>query len=457
MLSRLFFALFYLLVAALCGYWLEGAQGLAITVNATLVALLIKDYLRGQQLEMWLRGGDPSADVNLTGFWAELVDRIRRGFKSRTQLAERNHQRLQEFLAAIQASPNGVLLLDEEGRIEWCNQTAAVHLGLHEQRDLGQHIGNLVRDPAFTRYVAQGDYSNEVIIDGRSNSFSQLRKLQMQLHPYGENKRLLLTRDVTARAQADQMRRDFVANVSHEIRTPLTVLAGFVETLQSLPLSPEEQRQYLDLMADQAHRMQGLVSDLLTLSQLEGSPPPPVTEAVDLKPLMAQVKSDAAALSALSGHDGLPMHTLTFDLLDHLHLLGSRAEIHSAVSNLVNNAVRYTPAGGKIDVAWALDTEGHAQFTVKDDGVGIAAEHLPRLSERFYRVDRSRSRESGGTGLGLAITKPIVQRHGGSFQIQSELGLGSCFKLIFPGSRVRIGQLQQALLSDPETALIPVA
>ena len=137
--------------------------------------------------------------------------------------------------------------------------------------------------------------------------------------------------------------------------------------------------------------------------------------------------------------------------------MGSRAEIHSAVSNLVNNAVRYTPAGGKIDVVWALDTEGQAQFKVKDDGVGIAPEHLPRLSERFYRVDRSRSRESGGTGLGLAITKHIVQRHGGSFQIQSELGVGSCFKLIFPGSRVRIGQLQETFLSDPETTLIPVA
>jgi two-component system phosphate regulon sensor histidine kinase PhoR len=438
MLSRLLFALFCLLVAALCGYWLEGTLGVAITVNATLVALLVKDYLRGQQLEMWLRGGDPNAEVNLTGFWAELVDRIRRGFKSRTQLAERNHQQLQEFLSAIQASPNGVLLLDEEGRIEWCNQTAAAHLGLHEQRDLGQYIGNLVRDPAFARYAAQEDFSNEVIIDGRSNSFSQLRKLQIQLHPYGENKKLLLTRDITERALADQMRRDFVANVSHEIRTPLTVLAGFVETLQSLPLSPEEQRQYLDLMAVQAHRMQGLVSDLLTLSQLEGSPPPPVTEAVDLKPLMAQVKSDAVALSALQSDEGLPIHTLTFALPDHLHVLGSRAEIHSAVSNLVNNAVRYTPAGGKIDVVWALDTEGQAQFKVKDNGVGIAPEHLPRLSERFYRVDRSRSRESGGTGLGLAITKHIVQRHGGSFHVQSEVGAGSCFSLVFPSARVKI-------------------
>ena len=449
MLSRLLFALFCLLITATCGYWLLGSTGVWMATVGVLLALLLSDYERGHRLEMWLRRGDPTADVNLTGFWAELVDRIRRGFKARTQLAEQNQQRLQEFLSAIQASPNGVLLLDEEGRIEWCNQTAAAHLGLHEQRDLGQYIGNLVRDPAFTSYVAQEDYSNEVIIDGRFNSFSQLLKLQLQLHPYGENKRLLLTRDVTARAQADQMRRDFVANVSHEIRTPLTVLAGFVETLQSLPLSPEEQRQYLDLMAVQAHRMQGMVSDLLTLSQLEGSPPPPVTEAVDLKSLMAQVKSDAVSLSALQGNDGLPVHTLTFDLPDHVHVLGSRAEIHSAVSNLVNNAVRYTPAGGKIEVVWSLDAEGQAQFSVKDDGVGIAAEHLPRLSERFYRVDRSRSRESGGTGLGLAIAKHIAQRHGGSFHIQSELGKGSSFSLSFPSARVKT-ETKAALDLTPE-------
>jgi len=438
MLPRLLFALFVLVVTATCGFWLFGNVGIWIAVNASLLALLVNDYVCGYRLEKWLRQGEPLDLIELTGFWGELVDRIRRGYKSRDQLAVRNQLRLQEFLSAIQASPNGVVLLDTDGRIEWCNQTAATHLGLHEQRDLGQHIVNLVRDPAFTRYMALANYSNEVEIEGRSHSLSQLLQLLVQLHPYGENKKLLLTRDVTARAQADQMRRDFVANVSHEIRTPLTVLAGFVETLQSLPLSPEERHKYLDLMGAQATRMQGLVSDLLTLSQLEGSPPPPVTESVDLKPLMAQVRSDALALSALQGPEGLPVHVFTFDLPEHLLLGGSRAEIHSAVSNLVNNAVRYTPAGGKIDVAWALRGDGQATFSVKDNGVGIAAEHLPRMSERFYRVDRSRSRESGGTGLGLAITKHIAQRHGGSFHVHSALGEGSCFSLDFPSNRVKL-------------------
>jgi two-component system phosphate regulon sensor histidine kinase PhoR len=437
MLFRLLFALFALLVTATGGFWLAGTTGLWIAANAGLLALLLRDYVSGYRLEKWLRQGEPLAMIELTGFWGELVDRIRRGYKSRDQLAVRNHLRLQEFLSAIQASPNGVVLLDTEGRIEWCNQTAATHLGLHEQRDLGQHIVNLVRDPAFTRYMALANYSNEVEIEGRSHSLSQLLHLLVQLHPYGENKKLLLTRDVTARAQADQMRRDFVANVSHEIRTPLTVLAGFVETLQSLPLSLEERHQYLDLMGVQATRMQGLVSDLLTLSQLEGSPPPPVTESVDLKPLMAQVKSDALALSALQGPEGLPVHAFTFVLPEHLLLGGSRAEIHSAVSNLVNNAVRYTPVGGQIHVAWVLSVDDQATFSVKDNGVGIAPEHLPRMSERFYRVDRSRSRESGGTGLGLAITKHIAQRHGGSLHIQSALGEGSCFSLVFPSNRVK--------------------
>jgi two-component system phosphate regulon sensor histidine kinase PhoR len=439
MLSRLLLTLFVLWVSALGGYWLGGMKGILWATNAALLGLLVRDYFSAHKLVVWLRKGEPLAVIEMDGFWGELVDRVRRGFKNRSQLAEQHQNRLKDFLSAIQASPNGVLLLDEEGRIEWCNQTAAVHLGLDDKRDVGQHIVNLVRDPLFTRYVAQGDYQKEVVIEGRTNSLTQQLNLQVQLHPYGDNKKLVLTRDDTARAKADQMRRDFVANVSHEIRTPLTVLAGFVETLQSLPLKRDERKKYLDLMAVQATRMQGLVSDLLTLSQLEGSPPPPASEAVDLKPLMAQVKSDAIALSALHGTDGQAMHTFHFDWPERLHIGGSRAEIHSAVSNLVNNAVRYTPAHGVIDVLWKIGPEGQALFSVRDNGVGIAAEHLPRLSERFYRVDRSRSRESGGTGLGLAITKHIVQRHGGSFQVESEVGVGSCFSLLFPPSRVKWG------------------
>jgi len=225
-----------------------------------------------------------------------------------------------------------------------------------------------------------------------------------------------------------------VANVSHEIRTPLTVLAGFVETLQSLPLEPAQQQDYLALMSVQASRMQTLVNDLLTLSQLEGSPPPSASEQVALVPLMAQVEADARALSALQGENETPVHTLHFAPTPDWTLTGARSELHSAVTNLVSNAVRYTPAGGRIDVAWQVQGD-ELVLSVRDTGPGIAPEHLPRLSERFYRVDRSRSRESGGTGLGLAITKHVAQRHGGALRIESQLGVGSTFMLALPASR----------------------
>jgi len=225
-----------------------------------------------------------------------------------------------------------------------------------------------------------------------------------------------------------------VANVSHEIRTPLTVLAGFVETLQSLPLEPAQQQDYLSLMAVQAGRMQTLVNDLLTLSQLEGSPPPGASEQVPLAALMAQVEAEARALSALQGGREAPVHALQFAPTPDWTLAGSRSELHSAVTNLVSNAVRYTPAGGRIEVAWQAQGE-ELVLSVRDTGPGIAPEHLPRLSERFYRVDRSRSRESGGTGLGLAITKHVAQRHGGALRIDSQLGVGSTFMLALPASR----------------------
>jgi two-component system phosphate regulon sensor histidine kinase PhoR len=278
-----------------------------------------------------------------------------------------------------------------------------------------------------------------VIIEGRTNCLAQNIKLSVRLHAYGEGQLMLLSRDVTAVALADAMRRDFVANVSHEIRTPLTVLSGFVETLQTIPLGEEECQSYLHLMSVQAERMQSLVADLLTLSQLEGSLPPGKHDKTPLSELMAQVFSDARSLSSvLSGQEGDergPVHELVFEPSPPSVLLGVRSELLSAISNLVNNAVRYTPAGGRIQTKWSRHTDW-VTFSVTDTGPGIAPEHLPRLSERFYRVDRSRSRETGGTGLGLAIAKHVVQRHGGELRIESQVGVGSTFMLVFPASRL---------------------
>jgi two-component system phosphate regulon sensor histidine kinase PhoR len=338
------------------------------------------------------------------------------------------------MLAAIQASPNGVVLLDPDGRIEWCNQTAAQHLGLDVTRDLRQYVANLIRDSAFGAYAAAGDFNADVLVAGRASTPSRPVRLSLQLHPYGQGRRLLLSRDVTLIEQAEAMRRDFVANVSHEMRTPLTVLAGFVETLQTLDLSPQEVRRYLDLMATQSQRMQTLVSDLLTLSRLEGSPLPGLSESFPVQALMSQCELDA---SALSSYMGRAQHRFEFDLQGAADLIGVASELQSAFSNLVSNAVRYTPASGQIRVTWRLLPDGGGEFAVQDSGPGIAAEHLPRLTERFYRVDRSRSRDSGGTGLGLAIVKHVLQRHGASLKIDSVVGQGSRFTVVLPAARVR--------------------
>ncbi|WP_416559363.1 phosphate regulon sensor histidine kinase PhoR [Limnohabitans sp. yimb22184] len=427
-----------LLVAVPAWFW-GGVLAAALAVCALLTGALFLQIWKTRRLELWLSQPDWRTELPWKGVWAEIAQRIQRQLRQNDKLLLTSEQRLQYFLQAIQASPNGVTLLDAEGRIEWCNATASNHLGLDAKRDVKQHIVHLLRDPVFSRYFAQGQHDAEVIIDGRSNSLIQTPKLSVQLHAYGESQFLLLSRDITSVTLADAMRRDFVANVSHEIRTPLTVLSGFVETLQTIPLNEQERQNYLQLMSVQAERMQSLVADLLTLSQLEGSSPPGNHEQVPLPELMTQVAADAAALSAvLSGQEGEgrgPVHVLDFDTWADCALLGVRSELLSAISNLVSNAVRYTPAGGTVRAAWVRTAEG-ATFSVTDTGPGIAPEHLPRLSERFYRVDRSRSRETGGTGLGLAIAKHVVQRHGGELRIESQVGKGSTFMLTFPASRV---------------------
>jgi two-component system phosphate regulon sensor histidine kinase PhoR len=241
------------------------------------------------------------------------------------------------------------------------------------------------------------------------------------------------------------MRRDFVANVSHEIRTPLTVLAGFIETMDSLPLTEVERRRVLQLMSQQTTRMQTLVGDLLTLAQLEGSPRPAADRWVPVQKIFAQVHADAQALSA-------GRHALTFNGGDAAHIAGAELELMSAVSNLVSNAVRYTPSGGQVVVSWSVRADGAGVLEVRDSGIGVAREHLPRLAERFYRVDGSRSRDTGGTGLGLSIVKHVAQRHGGELDIESEPGKGSRFSLVFPAPRVRC--LDPA--DDPQRALLRV-
>jgi len=384
------------------------------------------DTLRGYRLINWLRGSQEQQAPRDAGFWGELGYRVERSIRQREQGLVQERLRLEHFLSAIEASPNGVLMLDEHEQIVWCNSVAADHFGLDPQRDRRQRITNLVRAPAFVAYLQQGSFAEAV-------SFPNPRSdgtLSVLLRPYGEGMKLVLSQDITDRERNEAMRRDFVANVSHEIRTPLTVLAGFIETMTNLTLTEVERVRVLELMTQQTRRMQTLVSDLLTLAQLEGSPRPAADRWVALAPLLAQVEADARVLSG-------GRHALTVAQAPAVQLAGSQTELHSAVSNLVSNAVRYTPPGGCIDVGWQLLPDGSGELSVSDTGVGIAREHIPRLTERFYRVDGSRSRDTGGTGLGLSIVKHVVQRHGAELDIHSEPGKGSRFRLVFPAARVR--------------------
>jgi len=430
------FVLTQALCALLGGLW-QGWPGAALGVALGSLALLALDALRGRRFVRWLRDPEALDPPALRGPWGEAAHWAARALRREGDRTRESDQRLQDFLAAIQASPNGVILLDARGRIEWCNDIACRHFGIDLRRDLLQHIGHLVREPAFAACLAGRGGAAEALLPGREHTPARPVRLAVQLYAYGAGQRLMLSRDVTALAQAEAMRRDFVANVSHELRTPLTVLAGFVETLQTLPLAESERAHYLNLMAAQSARMKTLIDDLLTLSRLEGSPPPGAGEQVDLRPLMAQCETEARALSALLQPPEAPPQRLSFAAPPAFALAGAADELRSAISNLVNNAVRYTPAGGAIDVRWQRLEGGGAKLSVTDTGPGIAPEHLPRLGERFYRVDRSRSRESGGTGLGLAIAKHVAQRHGGELQISSTPGQGSCFALALPAQRVR--------------------
>jgi two-component system phosphate regulon sensor histidine kinase PhoR len=359
-----------------------------------------------------------------SGGWDEVLRALHRHERDSQRRQQEVADALTRFRRAAQALPDGVAILDAQNRIEWCNDVAAAHLGIDSRADVGRPIGNLVRDPAFVAYVADPAPDMpppiRVPLDGE-------RMFDMQIVPYGEDQKLLLSRDVTQEERVETMRRDFVANVSHELRTPLTVLVGFLETVRELKLDPQRVRDYLSMMQDQAARMHRIIEDLLILSQLE-SAPLPAAERVRVMPLLERLRADAEALSG-------GRHSVFLDASPDTDLLGSETEISSAFGNLVTNAVRYTPAGGEIRLKWRDGTDG-ARFSVEDTGAGIAAEHLPRLTERFYRVDRSRSRESGGTGLGLAIVKHALSRHDARLEIESTPGKGSRFSARFPAHRL---------------------
>ncbi|MBC7733151.1 MAG: phosphate regulon sensor histidine kinase PhoR [Bacteriovorax sp.] len=430
LVARIVSAVAGMVAGGLIGLFGAGASGVvvgALLGGACVICMTVcRDTLRGFRLIDWLRGPQESSVPRDVGLWGELGYRIERSIRLRDQSAAVERNRLTQFLSAMEASPNGVMLLDAGDQIEWCNSLAADHFGLDPQRDRRQPVTNLVRAPAFVAYLQAADFDKAVQFPDPPGR----RSLSVQVRTYGDDQKLVLSQDITERERSEAMRRDFVANVSHEIRTPLTVLAGFIETMTNLQLTEVERKRVLVLMTQQADRMGSLVGDLLTLAQLEGSPHPAADRWVALQPLLAQVEAEAKQLSG-------GRHLLTFPAQLAVQIAGAQNELLSAITNLVNNAVRYTPPGGHVDVVWDVMADGSGVVAVTDTGPGIAREHLPRLTERFYRVDGSRSRDTGGTGLGLAIVKHVVQRHGGELDIRSEPGRGSCFRLALPAARVR--------------------
>jgi two-component system phosphate regulon sensor histidine kinase PhoR len=442
LLPRAFALVLVTLAGGLVGEWIGSRSspvlGALSGLTLALAVIVVRDTLRGYRLIEWLRGSQEGPAPRDAGLWGELGYRVERAIRVREQGAVTERDRLTHFLSAIEASPNGVMLLDANDQIDWCNSLSADHFGLDPQRDRRQRVTNLVRAPAFVNYLQAGRFGDAVLIPDPRNK----RQLSVLVRGYGDDLKIVLSQDITERERSDGMRRDFVANVSHEIRTPLTVLAGFIETMVNLPLTDVERKRVLTLMTQQADRMGTLVSDLLTLAQLEGSPRPHADRWVALAPLLAQVEADARVLSARR-------HTLVFPTDVDAMIAGAQTELLSAIANLVSNAVRYTPEGGRIELSWRQLADGAGEIAVADTGLGIAREHLPRLTERFYRVDGSRSRDTGGTGLGLAIVKHVVQRHGGELVIESELGRGSTFRLVFPAARVRSVNETRELVGTP--------
>ena len=411
-------------VALLAGLGLGAATGWAVLALGAL-ALLAYHAAKLAQLIRWLRRPRADALPEARGAWDDAFALLYRYERAAVREADRLSHALLRWRQAGEALPDGVVILNAQNRIEWCNEGASRHFGLDRHADLGRPVINLVRQPEFADYIEAEDYAHAIPLHSEHGGGLSL---SVQVIPYGEAQKLLLSRDITRLEKVETTRRDFVANVSHELRTPLTVLAGFLETVRELKLDPQRTRDYMNLMAEQARRMQRIVDDLLALSTLESSPEPSPEERVNVQGLLARVKADADALSG-------GRHRITLEAMEGFDIAGAESEIASAFGNLASNAVRYTPEGGSVRLIWRASQEG-AEFTVEDTGVGIEPQHVPRLTERFYRVDRGRSRETGGTGLGLAIVKHALLRHQATLDIQSEPGKGSRFTARFPAPRV---------------------
>lgn len=431
-------------IVALIVRFTAGVETGWMVFSLGVLALLLWHVFALNRMMTWasdLRKAPPQAWAS----WEDVQVRFHRHIRKLEREIAEGRDTLQSWLAASQALPDGVVIMDADFHIDWCNREARRSLGLRFPADRGQNLLNLVRGPEFVRYAQQSEWPEPAVVPapGRPD-----RRLMVQIIEYGRRRRLLVARDVTQLERAETTRRDFVANVSHELRTPLTVLAGFLETLADAPpgaLSDEQVEHYFDLMREQSQRMQSLVGDLLTLSTLESTQAPEYPGPAGMTAILGTLQPQVEALSG-------GQHVFHWDIDAKLDVLGAASELSSAASNLLTNAVRYTPSGGKVSVSWRLEDDGTALFSVTDSGIGIEAKHLPRISERFYRVDRGRSRASGGTGLGLAIVKHVAIRHEAELEVKSSLGRGSTFALRFPADRVIGGAAPEENVDDASAA-----
>ncbi|MBA5605108.1 phosphate regulon sensor histidine kinase PhoR [Duganella sp. FT3S] len=402
-------------------WFMFGATSALVVATLAMAVLVFIQLGYLYQLSDWLDDPQSAKLPDGWGAWTNIFSRL---YKLRRD-DEKNQAELTEWLArfrqAMHLLPDGVVIMDDVLFLEWCNPAAEQHLGLTHERDKGMRVTNLVRSPDFMDYIILGRYDQPLTLSFRE------RKLIVHIIPFENRRQILVTHDATETERIEEMRRDFIANASHELRTPLTVIVGFLEIAASEDLDAATRAAHLKLMTEQGHRMQHLIEDMLTLSRLESVDYPMRPERVDIVKLMGQVQRDARALSA-------GKHEITMDVSGP-DVMGSTEELHSAFGNLASNAVRYTPAGGKIHLSWAEGPAG-IKFKVEDTGIGISPEHISRLTERFYRVDKSRSRETQGTGLGLAIVKHVLLRHGGTLQIKSEAGKGSSFIVCLPKTAI---------------------
>jgi two-component system, OmpR family, phosphate regulon sensor histidine kinase PhoR len=425
-LQALWFAALRLAAAVAAGLligWAFGHlfAGVAFCVGAYFAWHLICLF----RVDWWLRHRSFSDPPDLGGAWGEAINYIVRLHRRKRFHKQRFIQLFRQIQRSTAALPDGVVILNAEHEIVWFNRMAALLLNLRRPADLGLRIDNLVRQPEFARYLSGGQYANPVVIRVGTG---EPQFLSLQFVPYGEGQLLLLVRDVSRQMQLEGMRKDFVANASHELRSPLTVISGYLETLSQDPILDRELQGPLAEMRRQADRMTQIIRDLLELSRLEAMDGEVQGEPIDVAALLATLRKDVLARPERP-------REIRVTLDSDASLIGNESEIHSAFFNLVDNAAKYTPAEGSIEMRWWVDVDG-GHFSVTDTGIGIQPEHIPRLTERFYRVDPARSRSTGGSGLGLAIVKHVLQRHGAVLEVESAPGKGSLFACHFPVHRI---------------------